>query len=55
MSGERRWQHPWLRIELAVRAGLADRMTRAPSPSVDRILMARIKERERIQRAGWFN
>ena len=50
-----RWQHPWLRIELAIRAIIADRLTRGPSESVDQVLMARIKERERIQRVGWFN
>src|SRR5213594_1872259 len=49
------WQHPWLRIELAVRAVLADRLTRGPSAKIDRVLMARVKEREQIERAGWFN
>jgi len=50
-----KWQHPWLRIELAIRAVLADRLTRGPSPRVDQVLMARVQERERIERAGWFN
>ena len=49
------WQHPWLRVELAIRAVLTDRLTHGPSPIVDRVLMARVKERERIERAGWFN
>ncbi len=49
------WQHPWLRIELAIRAVLADRLTRGPSAAVDQVLMARVKERERIEHAGWFN
>ena len=49
------WQHPWLRIELAIRAVLADRLTRGPSAKVDQVLMARVKERERIEHAGWFN
>ena len=49
------WLHPWLRVELATRAVLADRLTRGPSESLDQVLMARIKERERIQRMGWFN
>ena len=52
MSTDVRWQHPWLRIELAI---LADRLTRGPSPRVDQVLMARVKERERVERAGWFN
>ena len=50
-----RWQQPWLRIELAMRAVLADRLTRGPSPRVDQVLMACVKDRERIERAGWFN
>src|SRR2546422_10198006 len=48
-------QHPWLRIELALRAVLADRLTRGPSERVDQVGMARVKERKRIVRAGWFN
>jgi len=54
-SAGRRWQHPWLRVELAIRAVLADRLTSGPSATVDQVLMARVKERERIERAGWFN
>jgi len=34
---------------------LADRLTSGPSATVDQVLMARVKERERIERAGWFN
>ena len=52
---DRTWQHPLLRVELAIRAVLADRLTRGPSAKVDQVLMARVKERERIERAGWFN
>ena len=47
--------HPWVRVERAIRAVLADRLTRGPSTVVDRVLMARVNERERIERAGWFN
>jgi len=54
VNDPRLW-HPWLRIELAIRAVLADRLTRGPSARVDRFLMARVKEREKIERAGWFN
>jgi hypothetical protein len=49
------WQHPWLRIELAIRVVLADRLTRGASPKVDELLLARVNDRERIERAGWFN
>ena len=49
------WQHPWLRIELAIRTVLADRLTRGPSVSVDQMLIVRVEERKRIERAGWFN
>jgi len=49
------WQHPWLRAELAIRAVLADRLTRGASATIDQVLAARVKERERIARAGWFN
>jgi len=31
----RTWRHPWLRVELAIRAVLADRLTRGPSANVD--------------------
>ena len=48
-------QHPWLHVELAIRAIIADRLTRGSSPRVDRVLMARVEDRERIERAGWFN
>jgi len=34
---------------------LADRLTRGPSASVDRVLMTPVEEREQIERAGWFN
>ena len=47
--------HPWVRVERAIRAVLADRLTRGPSNRVDQVLMARVKEREQIERAGWFN
>ncbi len=47
--------HPWLRIERAIRAILADRLTRGATEVVDRVLMARIREREQIERAGCFN
>ena len=40
-----RWQHPWLRIELAIRAVLADRLTQGPSEKVDQVLVARVNER----------
>jgi len=38
-----------------IRAVVADRLTRGPSAKVDRVLMARVREHERIERAGWFN
>jgi hypothetical protein len=47
MSGvsmsDRAGRHPWLRIELAIRAVLATRLTRGPSRTVDQVLMARVK------------
>ncbi len=49
------WQHPWLRIERAIRAILADRLTRGATETADQVLMTRIREREEIERAGWFN
>jgi len=51
----RMWQHLWPRIELAIRAAIADRLTQGPSVSVDQALMARVQERAQIQRAGWFD
>src|SRR2546427_9684530 len=35
--------HPWVRVERAIRAVLADRLTHGPSVKVDQVLMARIK------------
>ncbi len=53
---EHSWQHPpWLRIELAIRAVLADRLTRGQSSTIDQTLMVRVRERERSECAGWFN
>ncbi len=46
---------PWLRIELAIRAVLADRLTRGQSSTIDQTLMVRVRERERSECAGWFN
>ena len=31
------------------------RATRGSSARVDQVLMASVKDRERIERAGWFN
>jgi hypothetical protein len=47
--------HPWLRIDRATRAILAERLTHGPSERTDRRLAAIIAERQRIERAGWFN
>ena len=52
---DRAWQHPWLRIQRLIRSILADRLTRGPSPTVDQTLMVRVREREQIECAGWFN
>jgi len=46
---------PWLRIELAIRAVLADRLTRGQSSTIDQTLMVRVRERERSECTGWFN
>jgi hypothetical protein len=47
--------HPWLRIERATRALLADRLTHGPNETIDCALAAIIAERQRIERAGCFN
>jgi hypothetical protein len=48
-----RVEHPCPRIELAIRAVLAERMTRGPSDKgVDSVFAARVKEREKIRHAG---
>ncbi len=39
----------------AIRAVLPDRLERGATEVVDCVLMARIREREQIERAGWFN
>jgi hypothetical protein len=55
MSEQSSWMHPWLRIERATRAVLADRLTRSASDRADAALAKVMKERERVERAGWFN
>src|SRR2546425_444078 len=42
------------KFELAIRAVPTASLTRGPSPNVDRMPMARVKERGQIERAGWF-
>jgi hypothetical protein len=48
-------EHLWLHIDRLTRAILAERLTHGPSDRLDRVLAAVIAERERIERAGWFN
>ncbi len=38
-----------------IRAVLADRLTRGSNARTDQVLMAHVKERQQIERAGWFN
>jgi hypothetical protein len=52
---DRRWQHPWLRVELATRAVLAERLTRGGAEPRDLRLLDLIAQRKAIARAGWFN
>lgn len=54
-DSDRRWMHPWLRVERATRAVLADRLTHGGSEPGDRKLLALISARKAIARAGWFN
>jgi hypothetical protein len=53
IAAARIW-HSWLQIDRATRAILAERLTHGPSETTDRALATLIAERQRIERAGWF-
>jgi hypothetical protein len=53
-AAARLW-HPWNWIDRITRALIADRLTYGPTETTDRRLAAVIAERQRIERAGWFN
>ena len=42
------WVADWITV-----ITFGDRLTRGPSGKVNQVLMAHVKERDRIQRAGW--
>jgi hypothetical protein len=47
--------HPWLRIDRLTRVLIAERLIHGPSDTIDHRLAGIIAERQRIERAGWFN
>jgi hypothetical protein len=49
------WQHPWLAAERVTRLVVGRRLEEGPTPSLDRLLVAVIRWRAGIERAGWFN
>lgn len=55
LRADRAWQHPWLRIERALRIVIGARLTHSPSDARDRALLAVIVARRKLERAGWFN
>lgn len=51
----RRWQHPWLRISLLLRAMLTERWAPEAWEIVKKELPKAVSEKRRIERMGWFN
>jgi hypothetical protein len=49
------WEHPWLRLERATRAVIADRLTRGSCERSDVALATILSERQRLEKAGSFN
>jgi hypothetical protein len=47
--------HPWLRIDRLTLVLIAERLTHGPSDTTDHRLAGIIAERQRIERAWWFN
>jgi hypothetical protein len=54
-NADRRWQHPWLRIERVVRMMLHTRWDAETWKQVKPEIKNVLAERIRIRRAGWFN
>ena len=54
-EAERRWQHPWLRIQLLLRAMLGTRWDAVAWPTIRAELRRVLRVRGEIQRMGWFN
>lgn len=55
LEADRAWQHPWLRIERALRVIIGMRLSHGPSDARDRALLAMIVARRKVEGAGWFN
>jgi hypothetical protein len=51
----RRLWHPWLRIQRVIRVILETRCGADEWPIVKAELRNALKERSRLERAGWFN
>ena len=52
---ERRWQHPWLRVQRFIRTILAVRRDEVTRPVMKATLVEALREREKIKGAGWMN
>lgn len=50
---DHRWQHPWLRIQLLLRAMLGTRWDHQTWPAIKAEMKKALEMRSRIQRAGW--
>jgi len=55
INSDRRWQHPWFRIQRLIRAILEIRRDEAIRPVMKVTLRDALREREKIRRAGWFS
>jgi hypothetical protein len=54
-EADRRWQHPWLRIQLLLRALLATRWDAETWRQVRTSIPKALALKGRLERAGWFN
>jgi hypothetical protein len=55
MNNERASQHPWLRVQLLVRAILGTRWDAQTWPTVKSVPERILTERGRLTRYGWFS
>ena len=51
----RRWQHPWLRINLLIRVMLGTPWAGEAWPQIKAEFKEALALRSQIRRAGWFN
>lgn len=49
------WEHFWLLVERMTRAIVGARLESGPGAELDLVLATLMRQREQLERAGWFN